>query len=79
MKRKQKTLNFDQEKEEEQEAVLGISSSDDEYDDLDDDLDNDLMSDGDEFGNVHEIIAKKHEMDSDLDDDDEDGKFLKKN
>lgn len=68
MKKNKKLLNFDQEKEEDQESVLGFS--DDELDDLDD-----FSSENDEFGNVHEIRAKKQEMDSDLDDDDEDGKF----
>lgn len=73
-KKQQKTLSFGQEKDEDQDSVLGISDDDDEFDDSDDDLDDDLMSDEDEFGNVHEIRAKKQEMDSDLDDDDEDGK-----
>ena len=79
MKKNKKLLNFNHEKEEnEEKAVLGISS--DEYDDdeLEPDYDDGLLSDDDEFGNVHQIRAKKLEMDSDLDEDDDDGKFWKK-
>lgn len=72
MKKNNKTLNFNQEKEEDQESVLGISDSDDELED-----DDSYLSEEDEFGNIHEIRAKKQEMDSDLDEDDDDGKFIK--
>ena len=75
MKKDKKLLSFGHEKEEEdRESVLGISSDSEEFDDDEPDFDDELLSDEDEFGNVHEIRAKKHEMDSDLDEDDDDGK-----